>query len=76
MGIIWGSLLTIYIVYIYSTSAWRMLEVNKKFKTEKKVSCFESHLLYRMKRTLSISWIMIIPLFATIILERLVIGWF
>ena len=53
-----------------------MIEVNKKFKAEKKVGCIESHLLYRMRKTLSISWTMIIPLSATIILERSVIGWY
>ncbi|KNB45562.1 hypothetical protein JH06_2422 [Blastocystis sp. subtype 4] len=36
MGIIWGTILTVYIVYVYSTCAWRLLEVNKQFQKEKK----------------------------------------
>lgn len=42
MGLVTGSLFTLYTVYIYAASTWRLLQVYNTFKGEHKVSYFLS----------------------------------
>ena len=37
MGIVTGGLLTIYVLYVYIISAWKLLQVYKHFQAESKV---------------------------------------
>ena len=37
MGLVTGGLLTLYIVYVYAVSAWRLFQVRKQFEQEQKV---------------------------------------
>ena len=40
MGIIPGGFLTLYVLYVYILSAWKLLQVSKHFKQETKVGYF------------------------------------
>lgn len=74
MGLVTGTLFTLYTVYIYATSAWRLLQVYNAYKGEHKVFYFYLITKSRLKETQSILLITIIPFFVIILLEKWAIG--